>query len=95
MRLDKPEEALDHLKSAIALREDMRLAWLVLGTVAPAGGRLEESIRHSREFVRRFLEDPEVPVTVEEIRLLERELERSNAYLAGRQPGRTPSGLLG
>lgn len=76
------DEGIEQLK--LGLRADPKLPfiWKNLGTFYQANGKLRDSIEHYKEFIKRFPNDPDVPVIVDAISIMEAELREASTIQA-------------
>ena len=73
-KIGRTAEAIEAFKLALSADPERALTWLNLGTLYQESGKLEDSIAHYREFLRRAPQDPDAHVVADSIKNIESEL---------------------
>jgi tetratricopeptide (TPR) repeat protein len=76
-KVGRTDEGIEKLK--LALRADVELpaAWMNLGALYQASGKLEQSIHHYKEFIKRAPADADVPMIADAVKAMESELKEA------------------
>jgi tetratricopeptide (TPR) repeat protein len=77
-KIGRTDEGIEKLKLALNANPELPPIWLNLGAFYQASGKFQDSIDHYKEFLKRSPNDPDAPIIVDTIKILEEELKEAS-----------------
>jgi tetratricopeptide (TPR) repeat protein len=81
-QIGRTDEGIEKLKLALHAKTELPLVWRNLGAFYQASGKLQQSMEHYKEFIKRSPGDPDASMIVDTIKILEAELRVASTIKA-------------